>query len=787
MTIKTKLIVNILVTATIIIAISLACFSSMHFLQDKLAYIAEKSTPFQMATVEFQGELQNCITNLIKLNAARDMTEYARLHEAAKISLGNIAGSQQNLTNSYAGSRINISGEFALIAGELFASTEARLKSESAANEENAKVARLMKESAASLKDLETYVHNLQITHSSSYAKTVENSARFSARLRDLEELRDQVNDLLAVSTAVYNAQSASSLLIAKGKARSLQRHIAANKNYSFIVTDLKALSDDMNEFLKLRAAAIANKNDEAKKWSLESLKELEENINRINLTLTQEVELASAKRTIESNRQEIIFAQSNSANNILLTNSELVALGLTVTGEINRLFTLNSSAELDKYEAVIRPLFATIFANAALEENALAKLGAKEELAILHNAVASLTAIRSELYSGDGIIATLKRKLGAIEQADQSAAKLHGVVIRQAAKGKESVTAAQVDQEKAIAAVNSMVTQSESRILGIGAMAIIIGAFFGFWIYRSVLMPLRVILDAVRLQRKQGQEKAKLAEAVAGGDLTQEVNISEAITLKQTRLHKDEMGMVLNAIVGMSEAQTMLDRAFAAMTASLRENRQERTRREHIKNGLYELNNILRGEQKTAALAERALAFIASFLGAGVGIIYLYDEKQEMLQTLATYAIAEPGRPDTFRLGEGLAGQVALELKPICLSAVPSGYLRITSALGKADPLNVTIMPIMHNDTLAGVLELGSFKIFSDDDLDFLNQSLEGVAIAINVNRSQQVVCELLEQTQAQTEELRVQQEELQQTNEELMERARMLADQRRAVVEIS
>ena len=135
-----------------------------------------------------------------------------------------------------------------------------------------------------------------------------------------------------------------------------------------------------------------------------------------------------------------------------------------------------------------------------------------------------------------------------------------------------------------------------------------------------------------------------------------------------------------------------------------------------------------------------------------------------------------ELARLDLDRLGEGLPGQVALQRKMMCLNAVPPDYLPSTSALGKSDPLNVVIMPIMHNDTCVGVLELGSFRQFSADDFNFLHQSLEGVAIAIVVSRSHQRVSELLEQTQAQAEELLVQQEELQQTNEELEERARML-----------
>jgi len=158
---------------------------------------------------------------------------------------------------------------------------------------------------------------------------------------------------------------------------------------------------------------------------------------------------------------------------------------------------------------------------------------------------------------------------------------------------------------------------------------------------------------------------------------------------------------------------------------------------------------------------------------------MYLYDDNEQNLQTIATYAISGTGREyGSFRLGEGLPGQVALGKKLICLTPVPADYLQISSALGNADPVNIVIVPIKYNEALVGVLELGSFRQFNDNDFDFLHQAVEGIAIALNVNRSHQQVSALLEKTQGQTEELQVQQEELQRSNEVLEERARMLSN---------
>ncbi len=137
----------------------------------------------------------------------------------------------------------------------------------------------------------------------------------------------------------------------------------------------------------------------------------------------------------------------------------------------------------------------------------------------------------------------------------------------------------------------------------------------------------------------------------------------------------------------------------------------------------------------------------------------------------------------DAIRLGEGLAGEAAREKRPLCLNTIPPEYLVIGSALGEALPRTILALPLLHDNRLVGVMELGSFDEFSDLELDFLNQSAEVLAIAINVNQTRQKVNELLQQSQSQEEELRVQQEELQQTNEELEERAQLLEQQRQQI----
>ncbi|MBT1075637.1 response regulator [Geobacter grbiciae] len=315
-----------------------------------------------------------------------------------------------------------------------------------------------------------------------------------------------------------------------------------------------------------------------------------------------------------------------------------------------------------------------------------------------------------------------------------------------------------------------------------LGAIAIALA--MAFFITRSVADPIRVVLDAVRRMEESGTEKARLAEAIAAGDLTQDVAVSERLRIDPETVARDEGGMMLRAVAGMSGIQASLDAAFSRMTDSLRRNRQEEQARDWLKSGANELGAILRGDRRLEEMVEKSLSFLCEYLGAGVGALYLYNDRTRDLEIAATYALAR--REDMkkrFALGEGLVGEAAKERRIIRLADVPPGYLPISSAIGEAKPLNIAAVPLLHDNLLVGVVEIGSFREFTERELEFLSRAQEGLSIGISVNRSRKLVDELLEQTQAQTEELRVQQEELQQTNEELEERAQMLEQQREQI----
>ncbi len=531
MKIKTKLILNMVIGAVAVWSIVITSIFGMTFIKGKLSYLTQKSTPYQMRTVEFQKELQGAITDLVKVNAARDMKEYQTFRTEAEKSIASVKSSQHAL-EEMSNSKLGTDEELAGIAAELFNAANARIASEKAATEAAGKVSQQMKESSARFKELDKRIRILQTGRNNSFAAALKDTGNFSAKLRSVEELRNLVKDLQLIFVTVQNAQKSTAVLIAKGKVNSVLARIDKNdfrNETQSIENDTKAVSDKLNEYIKLQTAALTAKDDvDSKNKAVESGRELSEKLNALYLTLEQEATLSSEKVGLETQKQGTSFGQTNAANTILLDNSELVALGLMVEGQTNRLFTLSTAAEIEKIDPEIKALFSRVTERSGSVEKSLVKLGAKDELKLLKAAVQSLSAIRNELYANEGIITALKKRIAATEQTVKSGEKLRAIVIKQGEKGKETASAAKGEQEKAIGAVNKMVKTSIVLLLAIGSLAAIVGTFFGVWGFRSVINPLNTLVN--------------VANSVADGNL----HISDI------KKGNDEFGQVQSAMEKM-------------------------------------------------------------------------------------------------------------------------------------------------------------------------------------------------------------------------------------------
>src|SRR4029077_8949431 len=118
-----------------------------------------------------------------------------------------------------------------------------------------------------------------------------------------------------------------------------------------------------------------------------------------------------------------------------------------------------------------------------------------------------------------------------------------------------------------------------------------------------------------------------------------------------------------------------------------------------------------------------------------------------------------------------------------IVITSAPPDYIRISSGLGEAEPLNIIVIPVLFEGQVKAVMELASFERFNPPPLTFLDQLPESIGIVVNTIEANTRTEDLLKQSQSLAKELQSQQQELQLTNQQLGEKAALLANQNKEV----
>ena len=189
------------------------------------------------------------------------------------------------------------------------------------------------------------------------------------------------------------------------------------------------------------------------------------------------------------------------------------------------------------------------------------------------------------------------------------------------------------------------------------------------------------------------------------------------------------------------------------------------------LKTNIAEIATLYQGVPDLESLAKSVISELAPMVGASYGSIFIREEEASKgYRKLAAYA--DDSREvviNGFMLGEGLAGQSAQDNRLIRLDEVPKDYLQISSSLGTGNPACIMILPIEHQGQVLAVLELASFKPFSQLEQTLLEQVTGNMGVTLNSVAQQMRVKALLEGTQVLNEELQAQSEELQGQSEEM------------------
>jgi len=249
----------------------------------------------------------------------------------------------------------------------------------------------------------------------------------------------------------------------------------------------------------------------------------------------------------------------------------------------------------------------------------------------------------------------------------------------------------------------------------------------------------------------------AEVATAVTKGDLTRSIQV-------ETRGEVAELKDNINTMI-----------------SNLRETTESNREQDWLKTNLAKFTGMLQGQRELSTVGQMLLTELAPLVNAHQGTIYHLTGAGDgpELRLLSSYAHGGERLATSIRLGEGLAGQCALEKKRILLADVAPDFINISSSLGKANQLSIIVLPVLFEGQTKAVIELAALHRFTTGSLAFLELLTQSIGAVFNTIEATMRTEGLLTQSQQLTVELQSRQSELQQTNEELGTKAKLLADQ--------
>ena len=306
---------------------------------------------------------------------------------------------------------------------------------------------------------------------------------------------------------------------------------------------------------------------------------------------------------------------------------------------------------------------------------------------------------------------------------------------------------------------------------------------------------------------RADFKKRALLEKSLRDKDeaISRRLNLVQKITnrialgeydVKAEEVEDDDLGAIAKSVNRMSKS---LKKSFD----QLKDN-------DWLHAGYAKLYTGLVGNKSEETIAVDSIKTLIGYIGAVSGAIYIFND--ERLELAGTYGLDKQVQK-YFLPGEGYIGQVFTDREPKTLNNLNTADYLVSFANGKINVPHIQLLPMLVDDQVLGVLEVGQMESFTAVEKTFLTECSRQIGIALVSAKGRAKIQTLLEETQVQSEELltqhaeleslnteleaqtlrlqsseeelRVQHEELMQSNQELEERSRLLEDKNLMIAE--
>jgi PAS domain S-box-containing protein len=329
----------------------------------------------------------------------------------------------------------------------------------------------------------------------------------------------------------------------------------------------------------------------------------------------------------------------------------------------------------------------------------------------------------------------------------------------------------------KSDADVIDAINRLKTLTLILGGVFLAIAVISAFYLVISITKPVNFLKNiVVKLGRGElVEEKQAKFNNDEIGDMSQAMD-NLVNGLKATTLFAENIGngSYQTDFRPLSE-HDVLGNALINMRNNLSKVAEDDKKRNWATGGLAKFAEILRtNNTDLMKLSDEIISNLVKYLKANQGALYIVDDVDDGAEPTMSMKACYAWDKKKFlnhqiHRGEGLAGQAWQEGDIVYLTEVPQSYIKITSGLGDANPTSVLIVPLKVNDQIFGVVEIASFSMFQEFEIEFVQKLAESIASTISSVKINARTQRLLEESQEMTEQMRAQEEEMRQNMEEL------------------
>jgi putative methionine-R-sulfoxide reductase with GAF domain len=190
---------------------------------------------------------------------------------------------------------------------------------------------------------------------------------------------------------------------------------------------------------------------------------------------------------------------------------------------------------------------------------------------------------------------------------------------------------------------------------------------------------------------------------------------------------------------------------------------------------GMNKINDILADNKNDfRALSSKVLTQLISYVNATFGVLYMLsdeDDNEPVLELIADYGCSNDIRKDKAKIHvtTGIVGVSFTENRLMVINNIPENYIKIESGLGESQPESLLVIPLSIDEKVFGIIELASFKKFTEIEVEFIKRIADNIANNLNIIRMNENSSGMIKKFEEQTLLMQEKEEEMRQNLEEM------------------